>query len=123
MIKAPGKQNEIDLRCRALTPMPGRDERGPLVANDHGICIVTRRRRLGRARLTYYYFCAWSDVIGYRLSPHAQPQRGANLTTPAHDSALTIYTRRDQYSWELPFSEAKVKILLDRWLVRIPLLA
>jgi hypothetical protein len=68
----------------------------------------------------HYYFFAWSDVIGYRLSPGIKPQRTASTTTAGHDTELTIYTRRGQHSWELALSEAKVRNLLGRWLARIP---
>ena len=39
-------QNEVSLRCRATTPMPGRDARGPLVADDHGMAVVAGRKWL-----------------------------------------------------------------------------
>jgi hypothetical protein len=117
------RHDEIDLGCRAMTPMPDRDERGPLVANDHGICVVIGRRRLRRTPPIHYYFFAWSDAIGYRLTPSTHSESGASVTTAAHESQLTIYTRREQYSWELPLSDVKVRALLGRWLARIPSVA
>jgi hypothetical protein len=115
------RPNEIHLGCRAMTPMPDRDERGPLVANDHGICVVTGGRRLRRTPPSHYYFFAWSDVTGYRLSPRSPARSSPPVTTAAHESQLTIYTRRGEHSWDLPLSDVKVRALLGRWLTRIPL--
>jgi hypothetical protein len=86
------------------------------VADDHGICIVTGRKWLSRTRPIHYYFFAWSDVIGYRLT-------SGHAAAAANDTELTIYTRRGQHSWDLPLSEPKVRTLLGRWLARIPSVA
>jgi hypothetical protein len=120
MTKSRAERNEINLRCSAPTPMPDRHEQGPLVADDHGICIVTGRRWLRRSHPVHYYFFAWSDVVSYGLSPRTRSLSNAGVPAAPHDSELTIYTRRGQHSWELPLSEAKVRTLLGRWLARIP---
>jgi hypothetical protein len=120
MIKSRTDRTEIDLRCRATTPMPDQHDCGPLVADDYGMCMVTSRKRFRRSRPIHYYFFAWSDVTGYRLSPRLGPPGPAGASTSAHDTELTIYTRRGQHSWQLALSEAKVRTLLGRWLARIP---
>jgi hypothetical protein len=120
MSKSRAERNEVDLRCIATTPMPDRHERGPLVADDHGISVVTGRKRLRRTDPIHYYFFAWSDVVGYRLRPGVGSESNSRITTAAQNTELTIYTRRGQHSWAVPLTEAKVRILLGRWLARFP---
>ena len=103
--------NQVRLRFVAASPVPDRDPRGPLVADDHGIAVVVAARKwLPAARPERHYFLAWSDATGYRLS------------SPSSNSAtqLTVYTRREQFSWELPMGQETIRTSLGRWLTRIP---
>jgi hypothetical protein len=112
--------NQVSLKCRAKTPVPGREENGPLVADDYGIAIVARGGWFHTGRPTYFYFFAWSDVIGYRMtSPLVEPMSD-EPTTKSHHTELTFYTRRDRHCWELPLSQSQLRTHLGRWLTRIP---
>lgn len=112
-------QNEVSLRCRATTPIPGRDERSPLVADDHGMAVVAGRKWLHAGHPDRHYFFAWSEVTGYQLGPSNAAGAATDAVAKADKARLTIYTRRDRYSWDLPISEAKLRTTLGRWLDRI----
>jgi hypothetical protein len=113
-------QNGVKLGCLDTTPVEGRTERGPLVADDHGVAIVAGRKWFSDWRPGHYYFFAWTEVKSYQLtSPVGQAGRPVPVT--ANRTKLTIHTRRDVYCWELPLSQAQVTARLGRWLGRIPM--
>lgn len=112
-------QNEVNLRCVAASPVPDRDERGPLVADDHGIAVVIAGRRwLHAAHPEHHYFLAWSDATGYRLSSPSSQSDAGERAKP-HTTELTLYTRRGQFSWELPIGQDTIRTSLGRWLTHI----
>ena len=101
--------------------MPDRAERGPLVADDHGVSIVAGRRWLSKSGPRHYYFFAWTEVKSYRLAAVPAEQTGGRALVKANHTELTFYTRREVYCWELPMSQSQVTMRLGRWLSRLPL--
>ena len=123
MTKSRQGQNQVNLKCRAKTPLPDREEQGPLVADDHGIAILAGRKRFWPGRSSQRYFFAWSDVISYRLTSPMVGRASDVGRSKTHNAQLTIYTRREQYCWELPLSQVQLRAKLERWLAHIPMSA
>ena len=89
---------------------------GAPLADDHGIAILAGRKRFWTGRSSHHYFFAWSDVIGYRSTSPMVGRASDIGMAKTHNTQLTIYTRREQYCWELPLSQAQVRANLEHWL-------
>ena len=99
----------VKLGCDVRTPLPDRAERGPWMADDHGVAIVVGRRWFSKVGPRHYYFFAWAEVKSYRLATPTADQASGPAPVKATHSRLTFYTRSDVYSWELPMSQTQVR--------------